>query len=59
MRIDMGTIELHEDDRAAIAAYYGQSGKAPRDVCRRFVLDNGLGAIDDARRTYLSDETEA
>jgi len=32
--------------REAIAAYYGQSGKASRETTRHFIIDNGTGDLD-------------
>ena len=46
MRVALGTIDVSDTAREAIAAYYGESGMASRDTTRRFIIDNGAGDID-------------
>lgn len=41
----MGTIEVSDEWRRAIAAYYGDDGLADRDTCRRFILSCGTEDI--------------
>lgn len=41
----MGSIEVSDDDRLAIARFYGYSGLAPREMCRSFILRNGTEEI--------------
>lgn len=46
MRIRLGTVILTDDERRAIAKFYGETGLADRDTCRGFILDNGLVALE-------------
>lgn len=46
MRIALGTIELDGDARLAIGNYYGMDGPADRDTCRRFIISNGMGEVE-------------
>jgi len=41
MRIALGTIDVPDEWRRAIADYYGDDGLADRDTCRRFIVSNG------------------
>jgi hypothetical protein len=41
MKVSLGTIEVDDYMREALAHHYGQTGMATRDQIRRFVLDNG------------------
>lgn len=54
MKIALGTVEVSDDQRAAIAFYYGDEGLATRERCRNFIIGNGYGAID-AQQSDLSD----
>lgn len=45
MKIALGTIEVSNDERAAIANFYGIKGLADRDTCRRFITRNGTEEI--------------
>ena len=45
MRIALGTIEVPDDWRRAIARYYGEEGMADRDTCRRFIVSCGTEDI--------------
>ena len=47
MKIALGSIELDDHARAALAHHYGLPGLAPRDTCRNFVRSNGELALDD------------
>lgn len=47
MRIALGTIEVSDSERRAIAHYYGERGLASRERCRNFIVRNGTGAILD------------
>lgn len=49
MKIALGTIEIDDDTRRLIAEHYGDEGLASRDRCRRFIVSNGTGALDDLR----------
>jgi hypothetical protein len=50
MQISLGSIEVTNHQRAAIAMHYGDVGLASRERCRGFILRNGTGAIDDVCR---------
>lgn len=52
MRVSLGTVEIDNLQRAAIAHHYGDVGLASRERCRSFVVRNGLGAVDDAVTVY-------
>ncbi len=54
----MGTIEVPDRWRSAIAAYYGQDGLADRDTCRRFILSCGTEDIHLAMADDDDDEGE-
>jgi len=47
MKIALGTVEVTDDHRRAIRARLGKPGLATRGEVRRFVLANGLLALDD------------
>lgn len=46
MRIALGTVEINDYQRKAIALYYGEE-IASRATCRRFIIDNGYESIVD------------
>lgn len=52
MKITLGTIDVSDAERAAIAEFYGIDGLAPRDVCRRYVLANGEDNLSDLRQQF-------
>lgn len=52
MRVALGTVELTDEMREALAHYFGQTGKAPREQCRRYLLDNGMNGLDDVMADY-------
>jgi hypothetical protein len=47
MKIALGTVEVTDRQREAIAFYYGDEGLASRDRCRGFIFRNGYEAIYD------------
>jgi hypothetical protein len=59
VRISLGTIEVSDEWRRAIAQFYGDDGLADRATCRRFIISNGT---EDANLAYAggdgSDEDE-
>jgi hypothetical protein len=46
VKIALGTVEVSDAARAAIAAFYGGTGLASREDCRQFIVGEGIGAID-------------
>jgi len=46
MKVALGTVEVSDDDRRNIAERIGARGLATRAQVRRFVVDNGLHALD-------------
>lgn len=52
MRINLGSVDVTEHERRAIAFWGGTEGLATRDDCRTFIRENGLGAISDAVIEY-------
>jgi hypothetical protein len=59
MKVALGTVEVDDDTRRLIGAVYGYSGPAPRDVCRRAIVANGTGWLDQlAQDASDSEEVE-
>lgn len=47
MRVALGTIEVSDEHRRAIRERLGRPGLATRREVQRFVLSNGMLALDD------------
>jgi hypothetical protein len=45
MKIALGTATVGDYGREAIAAYYGQDGRASRETCREFLLQVAEGEL--------------
>lgn len=58
MRIALGTIEVDDETRKAIARHYGLEGMAPRDVCRRFLVSLGTGELENLDYGASAAETD-
>jgi hypothetical protein len=56
VRIALGTVEVSDRDRRAIAEHYGLDGLADRTTCRRFIISCGM---EDDLFYYGSDDEEA
>ncbi|HEY1437406.1 MAG TPA: hypothetical protein VGG82_07875 [Casimicrobiaceae bacterium] len=54
MKIALGTVEITEDDRDAIAAFYGRQGPASREVCRAFVIEHGTNGVAEAQAGWTA-----
>ena len=55
MRIALGTVDLTDEERKAIAAFYYTKGLANREFCRRYMLDVAKAEIDSLVWYYKED----
>ena len=46
MKVDLGTIEVTDEQRRAIRRHVGLTGLATRDEVRAFIVRNGLADLD-------------
>jgi NADH:ubiquinone oxidoreductase subunit len=53
MKVALGTIEVSDYQRRALAHRYGEPGLASRELVRRFVVSNGqLALVEDIPADY-------
>jgi hypothetical protein len=45
MKISLGTVEVTDEQRAAIGRANGSVGMASREACREFIVRHGLEAV--------------
>lgn len=59
MRVALGSVEVSEEERKAIRAYFGRSGSATRNEIRRFVVDTGLSVLrEDLLNEYIDKQEQ-
>lgn len=46
MRVALGTAEVSDEARRAIAEAFGKSGLADRETCRQFLIGKAMSAVD-------------
>jgi hypothetical protein len=58
MRIALGTVEVSDEDREAIAHFEKRQGPASREACREFIRENGLAGVQHAASQQRAEADE-
>jgi hypothetical protein len=59
MKVSLGTVEVSDFTRRAVAQHYGLPGLAPRDLIRRFMIGEAEGALDEVSYSLQVQEEAA